>query len=709
MFARRRRATRTSNSKFEVTSLVARQMCLVALLVLGAISFSIWSRVGSVNPTKFVPPFNIETTVHTGTQETPEIVEQTENVASSLSDESASSYCQIASCLDVVCIGSPDAGAVASQFLETVFKATCETSRSVKLSLTNCKFPENALRKNWLTTNLSIEELKLSSCLLRKIEDEAFCRSIFETMGSLILLNNNLSSLSKASFQPLSLLKNLVIEGNTIKQADWDLLESAADSLESLNLNGAIADPEVLRNITRARSLRNLLSLYLERNDIPEISDETFLGLPKVQALYLTGSNVRTLSAGSLNPMSTSIQKLIVRGNRITSLPQGLLDGILYSPRSFFMGLADNQWNCDCDLQWVQDVIKNGSMIQIENPTCASPTENAGKSFTDAKFCRPSDTSTSLSSTEQSSPETTTEAERITVNCSLSQSISEEISVPVGLRRLLTSDLRLTARLQGFSVESVTDQSIMLKLPSLEQQLTLLWFESGDAERSVSCARHVSHIYQVQNIDPQTTYTLCLLNDNEDTLSPLNCLAATTLPPYMSRPWLANKDKPEAIVVLTVTVILVFILGVVVAYFSIRKHPALLRGSKRVMLVKKNIVDAIVLPKGVNVEEQRTGTGTREISKLESGYITPLPPAPVPPPRVQRISRVSFHSDWNSYMSEVDASESQPASWIMNRANSEMYTPPLPPRPLSNIPSLSFTVEGREEGTELETIAVEMN
>ncbi|XP_076382477.1 uncharacterized protein LOC117225771 [Megalopta genalis] len=577
-------------------------------------------------------------------------------------------------------------------------QAACNTSQSARLSLVNCRFPGNALQKNWLSTNLSIEELNLHSCSLSKIEDDAFADPIFKAMTSLSLLDNDLVSLGRASFQPLSRLKSLIVQDDIVERADRDLLEHVAGTLGTLDLSGAIADQLVLRNITGAGSLGRLLSLSLQRNTIAQITDETFLGVPKVQALYLMDSSIRSLSRDSLKPMSSSIEKLIITGNQITSLPQGLLDGVLSSHRPFFMALKGNLWNCDCGLKWMQDAIKNHSDVATDGPACASPSENVGKTFDTAVFCRQDSgvtgteqTSTS-SSTGQTAAEVSTEAEMIGVNCSTPQFLAS-----ASQRKLLSSDLKIQSRLQGFAVNSVTDESIMLKLPSRQQRLTLLWFESGDPARTVKCARYVSHIYQVQDIDPQTTYTICLLNDNGDTVTPLNCLAATTLPSYESRAWLRNRDQPGSLLLLALTVIMVFALGILATYLSIRKHPSLLRGSKRVMLVKKNIVDAIVLPRGVNVEEQRGGSLKRGNAKSEDGYITPLPPTPVPPPRDYRISRVSLQSDWNSYMSEMEPSESQLVSWRMAEIGIELETPPLPPHPSSRIPSVSLTVGNRED------------
>ncbi|XP_076279065.1 uncharacterized protein LOC143208480 [Lasioglossum baleicum] len=719
-------------------SCAARQRLLVALSTLAAIGFLIWPRYATPELIKFEPLDNISTIISTQTNLlTVETTTVRRNFGSSLDQRSSSTYCQT-DCKTVSCSAIPktlDAGNVISEHMGTVFEkentrlisahgavefstnkhspqALCKTANSVKLSLINCGFLGDSLRKNWLSTSLPIEELKLESCSLDEIEDDAFGQATFKRTKVLTLVKNNLSSLRKAVFDPLTSLEMLTIRDNFIKQAEFNLLMNAAGSLSTLDLNGVIDNPQFLQNITGGSALNKLAVLSLQENVISEITDESFKGAPNVVSLFLINSGIVSLSQNSLEPLSSSILQLHITKNRISSLPKGIFDSILHG-RSVSLELGNNPWNCDCSLQWMQDLITTHPGV-ISVPTCSSPSKNAGKPFSTAEFCTANSTappiteSTTHHSTEQTTTETTTtttkEPEMITVNCSIS-----EFFASGSLRKLLSSDLEFPSRVRGFFVDSVTDKSIAVKLPSLEKGHTLLWFDS--VKRSVNCAKHVTRIYHVQNIDPETTYTICLLSDNKTAVSPLNCLAATTSPVYMLRTWLKNRDKAQAIILLILVAAAALFIGTFTTFLIVWKYPSLLRGSKRVMLVKKNMVDVIVLPKGVNVmENRRRGGGVAQVNnKAEDEYITPLPPAPVPPRRVSRISRVSLLSDWHSYVSEP--SETLLASWGLTRLNSNLDNqiadaPPLPPHPLNDIPSLSSTVEARAEDAEYGMFAV---
>ncbi|XP_015434607.1 PREDICTED: leucine-rich repeat transmembrane protein FLRT1-like [Dufourea novaeangliae] len=649
------------------------------------------------------------------------------NFESVLDQRINSNYCRIKSCSTIICSSNPessDAGAVASDYIETIFKAECKNTKSVKLSFDSCTFTENALRKNWLRTNLSIEELTLDSCSLREIEDDVFALSIFEATKRIVLTNNKFTSLRKAVFRHLTTLEELSIRDNIVSQAEFNLLETVANSLVILELNRAINDTEVLRNILGGGTLSKVQILSLRRNTIPVISHELFVGVPAVVSLYLEDSRIKTVSRRAFDPIAYSIEQLFITGNMITSLPTGLFDSILRAKRNFRMAIHNNPWNCECNLKWLQDLKTNSPSIFNEDLYCSTPEMNAGKSFNRAEFC-PSDSTIPTTLVENSStastnhnPEhpTTTEISATTgtvaspviaINCSFAKSYIQKSLLSTTSRKLLSTDVQLPSRLTDFFVLKTTDRYILINLPNLDKAAKLFWFNNDDVEGSVSCAKNIRHAYLVQNIDQQTTYTICLLRDNEDTVSPLNCLAVTTGSAYESRTWLTNSDKAEAISLLAVSFALLFLVGVVVTYLVIMKYPSLLRCSKRVMLVKKNNVDAIVLPKGVHVDrkERRFGTVTPANNKFEDGYITPLPPVPVPLPRVSRISRVSLQSDLNSYVSELEATETQLASWRLTRLNSELEkqksdAPPLPPHPSNEIQSLSLAVESKDENLE---------
>ncbi|XP_053994267.1 leucine-rich repeat transmembrane protein FLRT3-like [Hylaeus volcanicus] len=615
------------------------------------------------------------------------------------------SNCQIKECPTISCssiLSDADPGEVAKIFIETTFKMTCSRSESVKLSFVGCKFPSNTLRSNWLSTNASIEELTLDRCSLSEIEDEAFDRPIFKETKKIILVRNQLSSLRKAMFRKVNALEEFTMRKNIIKYAELNLLEHVASTLTILELSEVIDDYQILRNITGGTTPLKIQILSLRGNAITVINRELFEGITQVESLYLDNSKVEYLSQDALQPMATSISQLIINNNNIRSFPEGLFDSVLYLQKPFRVTIQNNPWNCDCSMQWMRNLIQTYPQVVTSVPVCSTPKENSGKSFNVATFC-PTDTTSTARDCDQSTvevPETSEllELEDIELNCTVPKTILQMSDS----RRVLSTDVHFPPRLHDFYVLKTEDQSLLINLPDLEEGVMLLWFDNDDVDRSLNCAKNVKHSYLLQGIDPQTTYTICLLNDNDTSfVSPLNCLAVTTNPTYEASTWLTNADKSAVFLSLTVSLLLMLAIGAFIAFVLIWRNPSLLRGSKRVMLVKRRNVDAIVLPKGVNVdEEKRVNGNVAYVSNkmYEDGYITPLPPRPIPPRR-ERVSRVSLQSDWNSYVSDFEHSELLD-SWKTVRLNSETErqkcdAPAVPPHPF--IPSVSMTVASTDD------------
>ncbi|CAK9831614.1 Leucine-rich repeat transmembrane protein FLRT1 [Anthophora retusa] len=629
-----------------------------------------------------------------------------------------SHFCKIERCDTVSCSSIPekqDPGSIASNYIENTFKVSCRNVESVKLSFTNCIFPMNKLRRNWLNTEVPIEEITFENCYLNEIEDDAFFSSIYSNTKKVTLVKNNLISLRKAMFRSFKVLDELAIRENIIKEAESNLLENVANSVSCLELTSVINDREVLRNITGGNTLSNLQILSLRGNFIPTIDDKLFIGVPAVKSLYLDSSKIKTVSENTLKPMASSILQLILNDNSISTLPRGLLDPVL-AKQNFLMMIQNNPWHCDCDLKWMQDLLLSRSKIVSEIPVCETPQVNAKKLFTFAQFCyqssstivssttnksgqstEPNFTQTNQSTTQTSSIATGT----IKVNCKAAYTFLQK----VGTRKLLGTDfLQFPTRFSNFYISKTsTEGSILVNLPDLKEGVTLLWFNNDDAEHTLCCAKNVKHSYLVQNIDPKAAYTICLLDDNI-VVSPLNCLAIVASPSRYSEAWLTNGDKSLVVSLSILSLILLFIFGGFLSFLLIRKHPSLLRGSKRVMLVKRRNVDAIVLPKGVDIneKEQIHGNEASFSCKLqEDGYVTPLPPERNSLPRRSSIFRMSSQSDRHSYVSDVELTETQLDSWRLMRLKSELEkqksdAPPLPPHP-NQIPSLSLTVESKDE------------
>ncbi|XP_017791348.1 PREDICTED: leucine-rich repeat transmembrane protein FLRT1-like [Habropoda laboriosa] len=626
-----------------------------------------------------------------------------------------SHFCKIERCNAVICsniLEKQDPGAIASSYIENTFKVSCTAARSVKLSFNDCVFPANKLRRNWLSSNVSIEELAFEKCFLSEIEEDAFSSTIYKETKKIVMVKNKLNSLRRSTFASLETLNELVIRENIIKEAQLNLLEDVASTLSSLEFSRAIEDREVLRNITGGSKLPNLQILSIRGNSISTIDDKLFSGVPAVTSLYLDSSKIETVSEHTLEPMASSLSQIILTDNSISTLPAGLLDPVI-SRQNFLMMIQRNPWHCVCDLKWMQDLLLSRPNIFSEIPTCETPRENARKSFTVAEFCHRSNRTTTVSSTIDTTEPNLTQINQTTTQTSNAANINVTCSVAYtnmrtfGSRKLSSKNiLQVPSRFPSFRVSKTSlERSVLVNLPDLNQGVTLLWFDNDDVERTLCCAKNVKHSYLVRDIDPKAAYTICLLDDNTP-VSPLNCLAVVADPENYSKTWLTNGDKSLVVSLSILSLVLLFLFGGFLSFLLIRKYPSLLRGSKRVMLVKRRNVDAIVLPKGVDISEKEERCGEEASfsnSKLhEDEYVMPLPPERISLARRSRMFRMSSQSDWHSYVSDVEPTETQLDSWRLMRLKSELEkqksdAPPLPPHPSDMIPSLSVTVESKDE------------
>ncbi|XP_014481504.1 PREDICTED: SLIT and NTRK-like protein 1 [Dinoponera quadriceps] len=497
-------------------------------------------------------------------------------------------YCQIKACEAISCsrikiCGNFDPGEAISIFIEKIFKVKCSSKSSINLILEKSTFSDNKLQENWLKIkDIEIVELILTNCLLTTLSDGAFSSSIFNRMRKLQLQDNNISILKKATFDHLPNLEKFSIVNNEIKEAEKNLLQNVKKNLATIELENAITDTEVLRNITGGENdLFNVKLLALRYNRITILDYRLFTGVPNIESLYLHFSNIETVSgADTFKPISGSIKQIFINNNRITTLPEGLFDFIKQNSSFFELSIHDNWWHCDCSLKWMQDLMIQHSGIVKNIPTCKTPREKNNQSFLEVNFCDQTKT------TETSSSNTT--------------------------------------------------------------------------HSSVTSTSH--------DISTSSSYH-----------------STTEMPNY--RP----VDYHVIIPVFVSSLIVMGFLSALLMFVIVRRHPTILRGSKRIVIVKREIPDVMILPKGVSsdaIESMNKNTiSTISRNLKEDEYIVPLPPIRNPTRKNSRSSASSVPSD-TSYISSIEPTLSQLDSWQLKRSkytSRETESPPLPPYPHPNI------------------------
>lgn len=400
-------------------------------------------------------------------------------------------------------------------------------------------------------------------------------------MTKLQLKDNNISILRKTIFHYLPRLEYLSIVNNEIKEVEKNLLQDIATNLANLELENSINNIEVLRNITGADDLRNVKELALRYNRITIIDSLLFTGVSRIESLYLQQSNIQTICSSAFEPISGFIRQIFINYNNIMTLPKGLFESIILRNSSFLLSIDNNPWHCNCDLQWMQDIILHFEIVQ-KIPTCKSPKKNSGKLFTDANFCD-----------QQGTPKTTDDNSNTPSLTSLTEPIST------------TNTIKTTTN------------------------------------------------------NPETSsYRLTIIDDS--------CV------------------KTDIIIIAFVSsLILMCFLSAILTFIIIRRYPTMLRGNKRIVIVKRRNLDVMVLPKGVSndvIQSANKNTiPTISQNMKENGYIVFLPPTRNSTDKNSTSPTSSEQSDNTSYISSIEPTLSELKLWRLKRYK---YTrPDAPPLP----------------------------
>ncbi|EFN82581.1 leucine-rich repeat transmembrane protein FLRT1 [Harpegnathos saltator] len=551
--------------------------------------------------------------------------------------------------------------------------------------------------------DVEVARLELINCFLTMLSDEAFSSPIFERMIKLQLHDNNISTLRRATFRPLKRLEYLSINNNEIKEAEQFLLQDTAVNLENLEFEQAISDAEVLRNITGGSTrYYNVKELALRYNHITIIDSRLFAGIIRLENLYLQYSNIETVDANTFEWMD-SIRQIFINDNNISTLPKGLFDSVISHKNSLILSIHNNPWNCDCNLKWMQDMIIRHPGVVQNIPICSSPEANRGKTFTDADFCNQRTTKeTSVDDTTHSSvTSTTTPGPTMSVNC---ETIFNHLySANYSPRMFSSNNIEISLRLHNFSVTELVNGSTLLNV-SDSNDIFFIWFDNkvrlntSSLNNSVQCARVNGHY--ILPIEPRKSYTICSLDNLS--FSPLNCLGMSIS--IRSEDGLSADDNIDMDVIISVFVIsllTVCFLSAILMFIIVRRYPVMLRGSKRIVIVKRGTPNVMVLPRGLSsdtVESANRNTiPTISQNLKESGYTVLLPPTRDLP---RKNSRSSASSDDMSYISGIEPTLSQLNSWRLKKfryVNRETEPPPLPPHPHPNTAQPLSIVEDKDE------------
>ena len=271
-----------------------------------------------------------------------------------------------------------------------------------------------------------LQDLDLSDNVISSISETAFLG--LNNLRSLSLTSNQLDSIPIASFGHISGLSSLMLESNAIQTIPPSSF-SELKALRVLNLDGnrireisefAFSDKFQisiehfsLRSNSFSRipseslyKFRNLRSVDFSGNPVVVIDPDAFKGLDRLQEISLqsmpelevvrsyafselqslqivhlnSNPKLRAVEKDSFLASTASLKYVDLHGNALTSLDTNLLDW----NRLEFLDLRHNNWICDCNLNFLPDVLKSNVNKSLSRQvTCSAPDDLIAKSIVD--------------------------------------------------------------------------------------------------------------------------------------------------------------------------------------------------------------------------------------------------------------------------------------------------------------------------------------
>lgn len=171
----------------------------------------------------------------------------------------------------------------------------------------------------------------------------------------------------------------------------------------------------------------------------------------------------------------------------------------------------------------------------------------------------------------------------------------------------------------------------------------------------------------LEHLKRGTTYTICLLHETNLIYSPHDCNGITIpLEPGL-RTWIPNNLRNTIIASLAAIIIILIVLTSLLVFYCILKHPSLIKGNKKVIIIKQKKANEIyALPR----EYEKPTYVAPSVTTFNNGYMTPkytkYQRVKYRSPLQRSYSDESIFSDTLSYVCAKTPTRLQLETWRTN-------------------------------------------
>ncbi|KAJ8955279.1 hypothetical protein NQ318_000307 [Aromia moschata] len=506
------------------------------------------------------------------------------------------------------------------------FFQTCNTP-DLKLTLENTYFTNNTVTKGWLSgLSKDVDELTISSEFLSEIGESAFSGPPFGSLKQLVIKDSRLKMLKRQAVNNTK-LETLEIRCIDAITPEFDALGPIADFLIVLQLNGCIDTIQSIINITGPGTsvFNKLLQFDLRYNSFNQVLNHSFAGLSTIVALYLSNNNIDYMEVDAFKDIRSSLQLLDISNNKLSTLPEGIFGGFYHVGE---IDISNNRWNCNCSLVWLKDFYIKNLESYFRNGTIQFQCTQ-GK-YSDVDFCPSTPSGHNITSTTEISFITITEKYLTTADTTTTSDDSDNY-VYLDCKDLTLQDTSLEGKnmIYSHSVKvrngTITYNFYQIEdTPNYEIKVVntigsdyVVWINTKNST-DYGCVHNVQEIIQLSNLQYDNTYTLCLLKESSDTVTPFDCTSLSVPPEWKNLAWIKNKYIPIVIGAVAGATVAIVLTTSLIIFYTIRQHPKLIKGNKRVVIVRNKSADALVMP---NYDRQPYIPPS--ITTNSEGYLTP--------------------------------------------------------------------------------------
>lgn len=359
-------------------------------------------------------------------------------------------------------------------------------------------------------------------------------------------------------------------------------------------------------------------------NSLTYIPNSSFIGAPKLIAVYLHGNKINHIQPNAFQTSSafSPIKSLYLNNNELNSLDKGVFQYFLNDTK---IDVRNNPWNCNCSLQWLKSWYENISILNISDALYCANSNN--KKFADVDFgCQENGTTTNTTVPPHlTSPSQDAHYDYIEVQCAKSGVTNFPEDYDYG-EDLYFLSICLRTSLMELEIYEIDVESATFEVRVSEkiENSHVMWYNTKNKSDS-GCVSNVDDKFVMKDLEREATYTICALKD-DITTSPYDCVGFVVPVEWGSRTWLPNKlMKPIIGGLCSVLLLEAVIIGVIV-FYCIRQHPKFISGNKRVVVVTTKATDAIIMPRNYSHNAAKETSAKPNQNKQIAntpGYLTP--------------------------------------------------------------------------------------